>query len=69
MAEERVSKLVNYAKLQWWGDQLSVTTSIGHAAVQSGDSMDSIVQRAQQGLARNPNAEAERLTAAAHEKG
>jgi len=44
---ERIQKLVTYARLQWWGDQLSVTTSIGFASVQGGDSMDSLVRRAQ----------------------
>lgn len=47
MAMERIGKLVTYAKLQWWGDQLSITTSIGYASVQVGDSMESLVRRAQ----------------------
>jgi diguanylate cyclase (GGDEF)-like protein/PAS domain S-box-containing protein len=47
IAMDRIGKLVTYAKLQWWGDQLSITTSIGHASVQVGDSMESLVRRAQ----------------------
>jgi len=47
LACERVCKLATYAKLQWWGDQLSITTSIGCASLQVGDSMDSLVRRAQ----------------------
>jgi diguanylate cyclase (GGDEF)-like protein len=47
MVAERIAKLVTYAKLQWWGDQLSITTSIGHASVQVGDSLESLIRRAQ----------------------
>ncbi len=47
MARQRIGKLVTYAKLQWWGDQLSITISIGYASVQAGDSLDSLVRRAQ----------------------
>ncbi len=60
MAASRIAKLVNYAKLQWWGDQLSVTTGIAHAAIQSGDSVDSLVQRAENRLAHGPGLGAEK---------
>ena len=60
LAATRIAKLANYAKLQWWGDLLSVTTAIAHAAVQSGDSLDSLVQRAEQLLAHGPGSGAEK---------
>ena len=57
-AGDRIRKLAGYAKLQWWGDQLSVTTSIGYASAQTGDSMDSLVQRAQQTMAKTSGTDA-----------
>jgi diguanylate cyclase (GGDEF)-like protein len=51
-AAERIARLVSCAKLQWWGDEHSVTTSIGWALVQGGDSLESLLQRAQPGSAR-----------------
>jgi diguanylate cyclase (GGDEF)-like protein/PAS domain S-box-containing protein len=45
-AVERTRKVVHCAHLQWWGDQLSVTTSVGYATTQPGDTMNSIVDRA-----------------------
>jgi len=50
LARDRLARLVSCAKLQWWGDQHSVTTSIGRALVQEGDSVESLLQRAQPDL-------------------
>jgi diguanylate cyclase (GGDEF)-like protein len=47
---ERMRKVVSCASLHWWGDELSVTTSIGEAIAQTGDTMDSILHRAQDSL-------------------
>jgi len=49
-AFERIQKVVNCAHLQWWGDQLSVTTSVGYATTQPGDTVESMVNRALQSL-------------------
>ena len=46
-AGERIRKLAGYAKLQWWGDQLSVTTSVGYGSAQPGDSIELLIARAQ----------------------
>jgi len=51
-AADRIARLVSCAKLQWWGDEHSVTTSIGWALVQEGDSLESLLQRAQPGSTR-----------------
>ncbi len=51
-AGARVRNIVNYAGLQWWGDRLTVSTSIGLATVQTGDTTDSILERAQRSLQR-----------------
>jgi two-component system cell cycle response regulator len=43
---ERIRKTVTYAGLRWWSDELSVTTSVGYAKAQAGDSIDSLLKRA-----------------------
>jgi diguanylate cyclase (GGDEF)-like protein/PAS domain S-box-containing protein len=45
-AADRIARLVNCAKLRWWGDQHAVTTLIGRALVHEGDSIESLLQRA-----------------------
>lgn len=47
---ERIRKVAGYAGLQWWGDRLKVSTSIGFATVEFGDTVDSLLQRAQRSL-------------------
>lgn len=49
-AGERIRKVVSCAGLQWWGDELSVTVSVGHATAQAGDTIDSLLERAQRSL-------------------
>lgn len=49
---ERMRKVVSCAGLHWWGDELSVTTSVGEAIAQPGDTMESLLQRAQIVLAQ-----------------
>lgn len=49
---ERVQKIVTCAGLRWWSDELSVTTSVGFATAQQGDTIDSLLQRAQSSLQR-----------------
>ena len=61
-AGERIRKVVTSAGLQWWGDQLTVTTSAGYGVAQTGDTVDSLVQRAQDSLKQ---ASAKRAAAAA----
>ena len=43
---ERTRKMITCAGLRWWSDELSVTTSVGYAMAQSGDSIDSLLSRA-----------------------
>jgi len=47
-AGERLRKVVECVELRWWGDQLSITVSIGHATAQSGDSPETLLERALQ---------------------
>jgi len=50
---ERLRKMVTYAEIQWWGKELTVTASIGGAAVRPGDSAESLAERAEQSLTRS----------------
>jgi diguanylate cyclase (GGDEF)-like protein/PAS domain S-box-containing protein len=49
-AAERTRRLVNCAGLKWWGDQLQVTTSVGQAAAQAEDTIESLLERALRSL-------------------
>src|SRR3989442_14444556 len=49
-AAENVKRIVDSSGIQWWGDTLSVTVSLGQAVVQQGDSTESILQRAERAL-------------------
>jgi len=49
-AAENVKRIVHSSGIQWWGDSLSVTVSLGQAVVQQGDSTESILQRAERAL-------------------
>ena len=43
--------MVTYAEIKWWGDDLSVTASFGGATSQKGDTVESLVERAEKSLA------------------
>lgn len=47
---ERLRKMVERAKITWWGDALPVTVSMGAAAVQANDSIREILWRAESAL-------------------
>ena len=49
-ARERVHTLMAGAGIHWWGEQLSIATSIGHAGAEVGDTIESLVERAQRSL-------------------
>ncbi|MGO9125659.1 MAG: diguanylate cyclase domain-containing protein [Terriglobales bacterium] len=53
-AAERVQKLVAGAGIHWWGEQLSIATSIGCAGARAGDTVESLVERAQRSLRPSP---------------
>jgi GGDEF domain-containing protein len=49
-AGARMRKVVGCAGLQWWRDELSATISLGYSAAQTGDTMESLLERAQRSL-------------------
>ena len=52
-AAQRLKKMVGSSEIKWWGDEWSVTASFGGATVQSGDSTESILARAEKSLAES----------------
>jgi PAS domain S-box-containing protein len=49
----RILKMMASATIQWWGEELSVTVLIGCAGARSGDTVESILDRAQPGHGGN----------------
>jgi diguanylate cyclase (GGDEF)-like protein len=47
---DRLRKMTATAKIEWWGDLLPVTLSIGGSEARTGDSCESVLQRAEAGL-------------------
>jgi diguanylate cyclase (GGDEF)-like protein/PAS domain S-box-containing protein len=46
----RMRKMVAQSEVEWWGDKFSVTCSFGGAACRSGDTLDTLVERAEASL-------------------
>lgn len=46
----RLRKMVEGTKIEWWGDRLPVTVSIGGAGAKAGDLVESMVERAEKAL-------------------
>jgi PAS domain S-box-containing protein/diguanylate cyclase (GGDEF)-like protein len=44
---ERTRKLIASAEIRWWGEWLSLPTSIAYTSVESGDTIELLLQRAQ----------------------
>jgi len=53
---QRMLKMIASATIQWWGEELSVAVSIGRAEAEAGDTVASILQRAQPGIGANQGA-------------
>jgi diguanylate cyclase (GGDEF)-like protein/PAS domain S-box-containing protein len=47
---ERLRRMLANDGIEWWGERRSLPVSIGEAAAQSGDSVDSLMDRAQKSL-------------------
>jgi len=47
---DRLVRMAASATIEWWGQELSTALSVGLASVQVGDSIESIVERAQTAL-------------------
>jgi hypothetical protein len=58
-------KMMANATIRWWGEDLSLPLAIGRTGAVSGDSVDTLVQRALNELIRNQEARPIRIAAAA----
>jgi len=47
---ERVRRMLAGDGIEWWGERRSLPVSIGEAAAQSDDTIDSLIERAQKSL-------------------
>jgi PAS domain S-box-containing protein len=47
---ERLKRLVSLTAIPWWGDRISVTMSMGGTMARAGDSVESLMQRAEEAL-------------------
>ncbi|MGB9405078.1 MAG: diguanylate cyclase [Candidatus Acidiferrales bacterium] len=48
---ERLRKTMGYSEIHWWGDQLSVTVSMGGTTAKPADTPESMLERAEKSLA------------------
>jgi diguanylate cyclase (GGDEF)-like protein/PAS domain S-box-containing protein len=62
LAAERLRRMVSTSKIQWWGDFLPVTISLGATAVRPGDTAEAMVQRAGAALRESSDAGGNRTT-------
>ena len=46
-AAHDIERIVGCSAIQWWGDSLSVEVSVGRGLVESGDTIESLLERAQ----------------------
>jgi diguanylate cyclase (GGDEF)-like protein/PAS domain S-box-containing protein len=56
---ERLRRLVSLTSVPWWGDRLSVTVSMGGTMAQPGDTVESLLGRAEEALAAATAAQAD----------
>jgi len=69
-ASQRVLKMMASATIPWWGEELSVAISMGRTSALPGDTVESLLQRAQPPLGENQAAPGRALAAAvAHPSG
>lgn len=56
---DRMRRMMSNANIVWWGEELTLRISIGHASAIVGDTVESIMQRAKASLGGNQAAAAE----------
>jgi hypothetical protein len=67
---QRVFKMLSSATIPWWGEELSVAVSMGRTGALAGDTVESLLQRAQPVLGENQAAPGRALAAGvAHSSG
>jgi PAS domain S-box-containing protein/diguanylate cyclase (GGDEF)-like protein len=61
---ERMRGVVAASKLKWWGDDIAITASFGGTTVRTGDTVKTIVERAETALSQSSEAGGNRITIA-----
>jgi PAS domain S-box-containing protein/diguanylate cyclase (GGDEF)-like protein len=56
----QLRKIVNCVAIKWWGDYLPIKVSLGRAVVNSGDTPESLFERAEKSLEPSPTPEGPR---------
>jgi len=59
---ERIRKMERSSELEWWGDELFFTVSLGAAIVTAQDTAETLLQRAERALQRSLAAGGDRVT-------
>jgi diguanylate cyclase (GGDEF)-like protein len=49
----RMRGIIGSSKLKWWGDEIALTASFGATTVRPGDTMETIVERAEKALSES----------------
>ena len=44
---ERIRRVLHYEGIQWWGDELRATTTLGYTTVRTGDTVQTLLERAE----------------------
>ncbi len=65
---ERLRKMVSFSGVEWWGDELSVTVSMGGDAAAQDDTAESLVARAQLALNKSLAAGGDRVIVASDDE-
>ncbi len=52
-ASERLRRMVSTSKIQWWGDLVPVTISLGGTGMRPGDTPEGMVERAEEALRKS----------------
>jgi diguanylate cyclase (GGDEF)-like protein len=50
---ERLTRLAQHSTVEWWGDTLHLTVSVGAAVVHDNDGVSSLIARAEEGLRKS----------------
>jgi diguanylate cyclase (GGDEF)-like protein/PAS domain S-box-containing protein len=62
---KRLKKMVNSSQVKWWGEKWTVSASFGGASARAGDTIESLLERAEQSLAGSVAAGGNQVTVAA----
>lgn len=58
----RIRKMIGQSEIEWWGERIAVTAALGGAACQAGDTMESLLDRAERSVAESKAAGGNRVT-------